>query len=175
MFVSERLRLRKMSDEDIRVYHTWRNNIDVMNSTSPALDLYTYEETKRFVESVILNTETSKSYIIEEKKANQPIGITSLIHIDMKNRNAECIIDIGDQNSWGKGYGTEAFTLLLDYAFLELNLHRVFLRVFSANHKAIRLYEKLGFKHEGSSREALYREGKWQDIVQMGLLKKEYT
>ncbi len=50
-----------------------------------------------------------------------------------------------------------------------------FLRVFSANQKAIHLYEKFGFKHEGMSREALYRQGEWQDIVQMGLLKKEYA
>ncbi len=128
MFVSERIRLRKMIEEDIRVYHTWRNDIDVMISTSPALDLYTYEETKSFVETVILGTNTSKSYIIEERETDQPIGITSLIHIDSKNRNAECIIDLGDKNSWGKGYGTEALNLLLDYAFLELNLHRVFFK-----------------------------------------------
>ncbi|MEC3557614.1 GNAT family protein, partial [Bacillus thuringiensis] len=72
-------------------------------------------------------------------------------------------------------YGSEAMKLLLDYAFLELNLHRVSLRVFSFNHKAIKLYEKIGFVHEGSSRQSLYRNGAWHDIVHMGLLQSEYT
>ncbi|MBS4192363.1 GNAT family N-acetyltransferase [Bacillus sp. FJAT-49705] len=76
-----------------------------------------------------------KSYIILEKKTETPIGITSLINIDYKNRNAECIIDIGKKDSWGKGYGTETMGLLLDYAFLEMNLYRVSLRVFSFNER----------------------------------------
>ncbi|MED4174038.1 GNAT family protein, partial [Halalkalibacterium halodurans] len=95
-------------------------------------------------------------------------------YIDYKNRNAECIIDIGEKTYWGKGYGFEALRLLLNYAFLEMNLHRVSLRVFSFNKKAIRLYEKLGFKHEGTSRQCLYRYGQWHDIVHMGILKDEY-
>ena len=49
-----------------------------------------------------------------EKGNEQPIGILSLINIDNKNRNAECIIDIGEKEYWGKGYGSEGFKLLLD-------------------------------------------------------------
>lgn len=93
----------------------------------------------------------------------------------LQNRNAECIIDIGEKECWGKGYGREALQLLLDYAFLELNLHRVSLRVFSFNEKAIRLYERLGFKDEGRSRQSLYRDGRWHDICHMGILQEEYV
>lgn len=174
MFNSENLRLRKMEREDMENYHTWRNDLDVMATTSPSLDVYSFEETKNFVEDFMLNSHSSKSYIIEMKEDRLPIGVTSLIHIDTKNRNAECIIDIGEKNYWGKGYGSEALSLLLDYAFLELNLHRVSLRVFSLNERAIHLYHKLGFKQEGVVRESLYRNGKWHDLIMMGILKKEY-
>ncbi|MCV4229868.1 GNAT family N-acetyltransferase [Virgibacillus sp. LDC1] len=175
LFDSARLTCRKMTLNDADLYHTWRNDLEVMQSTSPCLDAYQLEETKDFVQHVILGSSSSKSYLILLKETGRPIGIMSLIHIDTKNRNAECIIDIGEKTYWGKGYGFEAMTLLLDYAFLELNLHRVNLRVFSFNHKAIKLYEKIGFVHEGSSRQSLYRNGVWHDIVHMGILQSEYA
>ncbi|MDY7222680.1 GNAT family protein [Halalkalibacterium halodurans] len=174
LFDSKRIRLRKMEKGDVPLYHSWRNDIEMMSSTNPNLDQYSLEETLDFVETIILGSSSSKAYMIHEKEMDVTIGITSLINIDYKNRNAECIIDIGEKTYWGKGYGFEALRLLLNYAFLEMNLHRVSLRVFSFNKKAIRLYEKLGFKHEGTSRQCLYRYGQWHDIVHMGILKDEY-
>ena len=174
MFSSKRLQFRKMVENDIEKYHSWRNDVDVMNTTSLSLDLYSLDETRHFVENIILNSTSSKSYIIEERESATAIGVMSLINIDTKNRNAQCIIDIGEKEYWGKGYGTEALKTLLEYAFLELNLHRVSLRVFSLNEKAIRIYDKLGFVKEGVMRESLYRNGKWHDIIIMGVLKREY-
>ena len=130
--------------------------------------------TSHFVKNIILNSASSKNYIIEESEGNTAIGVTSLINIDTKNRNAECIIDIGEKEYWGKGYGTEALKMLLEYAFLELNLHRVSLRVFSFNESAIHIYNKIGFRKEGIMRESIYRNGKWHDIIIMGVLKREY-
>ncbi|AUJ24140.1 Spermidine N(1)-acetyltransferase [Virgibacillus dokdonensis] len=97
-----------------------------------------------------------------------------MINIDQKNRNAECIIDIGEKDYWGRGVGKEALKLLLDYAFLELNFHRVSLRVFSFNERAIQLYRKLGFKQEGVSRQALFQNGNWHDMIHMAILQQEY-
>lgn len=102
------------------------------------------------------------------------MGVTSLVGIDYKNRNAECILDIGEKSKWGKGYGTEAMSLLLTYAFLELNLHRLSLRVFSTNEKAIHLYKKIGFVQEGRVKEAVFRNGEWIDSIYMGLLQTYY-
>lgn len=174
MLKSSRLQFRKMNSEDIPMYHKWRNDMEVMISTNPLLDVYTLDETKDFVENIIRQSPSSKSYIIEESETKIAIGITSLINIDTKNQNAECIIDIGEKKHWGKGYGTEALSILLQYAFLELNLHRISLRVFSINEKAIHIYSKLGFVNEGVSRQSLYRNGKWHDIIHMGILKEEF-
>ncbi len=174
MLSTERLKFRKMVNDDISIYHKWRNDFEVMFSTSLSLDLYSFEETKHFVENIILGSSNSKSYIIEDKETNKPIGVTSLVNIDVKNQNAEVIIDIGEKNYWGNGLGTEALKIILEYAFLELNLYRISLRVFSLNSKAIHIYTKLGFKQEGVSRQCLYRNGEWHDIIQMGILKEEY-
>lgn len=174
LFESSRIRLRKMTHEDTELYHAWRNDMDVMQSTNPSLDVYSLEETKEFVDQVILGAHSAKSYIMIDKTNETPIGVVSLILIDYKNRNAECIIDIGEKEYWGKGYGSEGLKLLLDYAFYEMNLHRVSLKVFSFNDRAIHLYKKIGFQQEGMIRECLFREGKWYDIIQMGILQDEY-
>lgn len=175
LFQSERLVCRKMTMEDAEQYHAWRNDLEVMQSTSPFLDTYTMEETRDFMQHVILGSASSKSYLLLLKESGKPIGIMSLIHIDLKNRNAECILDIGDKDCWGQGYGAEAMRLLLDYAFLEMNLHRLGLRVFSFNQRAIRLYEKVGFTREGSARQSLFRGGSWHDVIYMGILQNEYV
>lgn len=174
LFESSRVKLRKMTKEDTELYHKWRNEIEVMYSTNPSLDVYPMEETKEFVDHVILGSHTAKSYIMIEKGNEIPIGIVSLINIDNKNRNAEFIIDIGEKEYWGKGYGSEGLKLLLDYVFYEMNLHRVSLRVFSFNDRAINLYTKIGFQQEGNSRQSLFRNGEWHDIIHMGILQNEY-
>jgi RimJ/RimL family protein N-acetyltransferase len=65
---------------------------------------------------------------------------------------------------WNKGYGTEAVELMVKYGFEMLNMHRIWLRVFERNKRAIRTYEKVGFIHEGQLRESDYKEGKYHNI-----------
>ena len=173
MFENKIIKLRKLSTNDYRTYHNWRNDIEVMKTTSPQLDIYTLEETEQFI-SVIASQANAKGYMIEHKESGQTVGIVSLINIDYKNRSAECILDIGARDMWGKGIGTSAMSLILGFAFYELNLHRVYLQVFSFNERAIKLYEKMGFTHDGKFREAIYRDGRWHDTVIMSILKKEY-
>jgi RimJ/RimL family protein N-acetyltransferase len=76
--------------------------------------------------------------------------------------------------AWGKGYGTDATRALLRYAFEEANLHRIELEVFAFNPRAIRVYEKCGFKLEGVRKQALYREGEWHDEHIMAILRDEW-
>ena len=173
MFENKIIKLRKLSTNDYSTYHNWRNDIEVMKTTSPQLDIYTLEETEQFI-SVIASQANAKGYMIEHKESGQTVGIVSLINIDYKNRSAECILDIGARDMWGKGIGTSAISLILGFAFYELNLHRVYLQVFSFNERAIKLYEKMGFTHDGKFREAIYRDGRWHDTVIMSILKKEY-
>jgi RimJ/RimL family protein N-acetyltransferase len=73
-----------------------------------------------------------------------------------------------------KGYGSDAMRVILRYAFTELNLHRVSLNVFEYNPRAVRSYEKVGFKPEGRSRGVLHRAGRRWDLIFMGILFEEW-
>jgi RimJ/RimL family protein N-acetyltransferase len=107
-------------------------------------------------------------------ETNQLIGSCQLHTINHVHRKAELQIRLGDAYERGKGYGTEAVRLLLDFAFKDLNLRRVYLEVFSTNEAAIKVYEKVGFVREGVLRQAAYIDGEYLDILMMGILLEEY-
>ena len=102
------------------------------------------------------------------------LGDVELAVINWGSRDAFVGLGIGERDFWGKGYGTEAMQLILRYAFLELNLRRVTLNVFEYNERAIRSYEKAGFRLEGRQRQMMQREGRRWDILYMGILKEEW-
>ncbi|MEK7077225.1 MAG: GNAT family protein [Patescibacteria group bacterium] len=96
------------------------------------------------------------------------------LEIQKRDRKADFDILIGDKDYWDKGYGTDAATAILDYGFKKLKLHRIFLRVFKFNKRAIKVYKRLGFKYEGMGREAVLSGGKFYDLVYMGILHREW-
>lgn len=95
------------------------------------------------------------------------------LNLTINQRNAALGITI-DRSCWSKGYGKEATELALDYSFNTRNLHRIELWVFEFNERAMHLYEKLGFKKEGVRREAVYKNGRYWDVINMGILKGEW-
>jgi RimJ/RimL family protein N-acetyltransferase len=102
------------------------------------------------------------------------IGICQLHTIHHIHRSAELQIRLGDTAERGRGYGTEAVDLLLDFAFKDLNLQRIYLHVFSHNTAALRLYEKIGFIREGVLRKAAHINGEYVDVVVMAILREDY-
>lgn len=101
-------------------------------------------------------------------------GGCGFVGIDHLHRRAELGIFVGDKALWGRGVGSEAMTLLVDYGFDYLNLHRIFLRVFAENERAIRVYQRVGFQHEGRFRDAEWRHGRWHDMLFMSVLESEW-
>ncbi|WP_025025916.1 GNAT family N-acetyltransferase [Caldalkalibacillus mannanilyticus] len=102
------------------------------------------------------------------------IGFVALLGIEWNNRACILAIGIGDRNNQNKGYGSDALQLILKYAFHELNLFRVGLDVTEYNKQAMRAYEKVGFKVEGSMRAAVLRDGNKYDRIIMGILYDEW-
>jgi len=102
------------------------------------------------------------------------VGMIGLDGIMWTNGTSSLGIVIGNSNDRGQGYGRSAMRLLADFAFRELNLHRLHLTVFAYNTPAIRLYESLGYKLEGTYREHLHRDGKRWDMHHYGLLRQEW-
>ncbi|OQY84005.1 MAG: hypothetical protein B6D41_16170 [Chloroflexi bacterium UTCFX4] len=94
--------------------------------------------------------------------------------MDQPHGDAYVWILIGERDYWGKGYGTDAMRVFMRYAFEEWNLHRLTLRVFGFNQRALRSYEKCGFVYEGKCRAALNKMGQRFDEVWMGITREEW-
>jgi RimJ/RimL family protein N-acetyltransferase len=102
------------------------------------------------------------------------VGCTTFSSLDADNGSVLFHITIGERDAWGRGLGTETAELMLAHAFDGLGLHRVGLSVFSFNPRAIRAYEKAGFRFEGRIRDAIRRDGRYWDEIQMGVLSDEW-
>lgn len=101
------------------------------------------------------------------------IGVTGLHGKDFRDHHAEFGIFVAEPY-WDQGLGSEAMGIMVDYGFCEMNLHRIYLRVIDFNERAIRVYEKQGFRLEGKLREHVYRAGEYHDMLFMGLLRSEW-
>jgi len=95
--------------------------------------------------------------------------------VDLIHNEAWVGIGIGERDFWGKGYGTDMMKLCLQYAFTELNVHRVSLGLHEYNPRALKSYEKAGFRLEGRTRKDMLREGKRTDSLWMGILREEWS
>jgi RimJ/RimL family protein N-acetyltransferase len=114
------------------------------------------------------------NYSIVDINTDELLGNCGVMELDNLNQTCEVGIFIGNKNYWGKGYGTEALFLLLNYLFTALNMHNIKLRVYSFNKRAIKSYEKIGFKTIGKIREALLRGKTRHDIILMDILHDEF-
>ncbi|MBV9878571.1 MAG: GNAT family N-acetyltransferase [Verrucomicrobia bacterium] len=101
------------------------------------------------------------------------IGHVALWGITLKDQCANLGI-ILNREVWSQGYGTEALLLVLRYSFNELNLHRIQLEVLAENSRAIRCYQKAGFREEGRRRQVYFRDRKWRDQILMGILAEDF-
>lgn len=113
-------------------------------------------------------------FAIRRLEDHQLIGQIDLDIVLWTHRESFIGIGLGERDYWGKGYGTDAMRVILNYAFSELNLDRVSLNVFDYNPRARRSYEKAGFEEEGRSREFLLKDGKRYDLIFMGILRSEW-
>lgn len=166
--------LRQIDRSDIEHLRTFVNSPHVMqfsNTYSPISDI----QQERWFDSITSN-ENLFWFGIEDVATctNLLIGTCCLVNIDWIVRSAELRIRIGDPSSWGKGFGSEACKLLINYAYDILNLNRIWLRVFASNSRAIRMYENLGFQQEGRLRHAVYISGNTEDVILMGILRDEW-
>ena len=120
------------------------------------------------------NLSKDHNYSIIDFEKNELIGNCGFLDVDYLNQTAETGLFIGNKNYWNQGYGSEALTLLLDYGFKALNLNNIMLKVYAFNKRAIKSYEKVGFKVIGKRRKGLRRGKETYDIIFMDILEKEF-
>jgi diamine N-acetyltransferase len=171
----ERVRLRAIERSDIPKYYDWVNDPEVTRGLSLYLPMSNADEEKWF-ERALQGDPNEKPLAIEVKDSDgwKLIGNCGLFGIEWVNRCAELGILIGDKSAWNKGFGTETMVLLLRHGFETLNLNRLFLRVYGTNVRAVRAYQKAGFIEEGRMREAVFKNGRYDDIIIMSVLRSEW-
>jgi RimJ/RimL family protein N-acetyltransferase len=170
--IGERLVLRPLDVSDLELCLEWINDPEV------SAHLGRHRPMSRTMETEWLagqyKSESDLSLAIALTDGDRHIGNVGLHSIDSTNRSAEFGILIGEPDARGQGYGLEASRLILSYAFDELGLHRVMLRVFPFNDRALRTYARLGFREEGRLRESYHRRGAFHDTILMSILESEW-
>lgn len=170
-----RIYLRELSKSDIPELNLWRNNhetIDLLGSpfrfVDESIDNYWFESYQN-------NRATNVRLAVCENGKNTIIGAVYLLGIDWLSRSTEFAIWFGNEKARGKGLGSEATRLALHHAFNDLNLNRVYLTLLESNLRALALYKKVGFKEEGILRQATFKNGSYQNLLSMSILKEEYV
>ncbi len=173
MLVGERTILRPLERQDLPVVAAWRNDPEVRpHFFTPYLIAVSGQD--KWYDSY-LSQGDSLIFLIFMRDSNDRLGMIGLDHIDHRNQSAEYgRLLIADPKMRGQGYALDATLTLLRHAFRDLNLNRIYLRVYADNDAAIGLYERCGFVREGLEREAVFMDGRFRDLVHMSILRSEY-
>jgi RimJ/RimL family protein N-acetyltransferase len=170
MLRGERVLLRAIEDDDLPRYIQWLNDPTVIEFFGQFQPMTLTQEQQWYEQ--MLQDDSVINFATEYN--GQHIGGSGFCAIDRQNRNAEVGLFIGITDLWDKGLGREVLEALVKYGFDELNLNRIYLRVFAENKRAVHLYEKVGFQHEGRWRQAEFRHGRYHDMLWMSVLREEW-
>lgn len=160
--------LRSIAMEDTDNIIKWRNS-DAVRKNFIYQELFTRQSHAYWMETMV-NTGKVVQMIICLKEGDRPVGSVYIRDIDHRHHKGEYGIFIGEADARGKGIGTAAAKLMISYAFEELHLHRLFLRVFADNQQAIASYEKAGFAKEAYLKDDVCIDGVYRDIVLMAVI-----
>ena len=169
---TERIYLRPFEQTDVDAYFPSLFDEEMRRLTGTQ-GSFTHQQVERFVEEA--SQDSSRiMLLICLQDTDEMIGEIVLMDMHAKNRSGHIRIAIDSAAHQGKGYGTEAMKLLLGYGFGICNLHRIELEVYAFNERAIRTYERLGFKREGVRRDVLFYNHRYHDAILMSMLEDEF-
>lgn len=168
--IGSRIYLRPLDDSDAEGdYVSWLNDPEVCNFNAH----HVFPYSKKGALSYIEHTSVSKDSIVLAvclKENDRHIGNISLQCINLISRSAEFAILMGDKDNWGKGFAKEASLLLLGHGFKELNLHRIYCGTSAENIAMQKLASAIGMTQEGVRKEAMFKHGKYLDIIEFGII-----
>lgn len=170
MLRGENILLRAIERDDLARLHLFNNDfqVELAGGGDPPMPQSMARLEAEFDQNIANGGREGAVFGIE--KSGLFIGQCALFNFNETNRRCELGITIGDKTHWGQGYGREAVNLLVEYAFQYRNMHRVWLEVIGNNERAIRAYKSVGFEVEGTLREHIWSNGRYHDIIVMGLL-----
>src|SRR5262245_34963216 len=157
--IGSKIYLRPIAMDDIPLMCEWVNHPDVTRTLRMWRPMTSLNE-REFVDHVSRSSNDLATLIVV-RATGRPLGTCGLMRIDWVSRHAGVGIGIGEPKEWGKGYGSEATRLIVDYAFESVNLNRVWLDVHDGHPAARTAYEKAGFRLEGTQRQAQFKQGRY--------------
>lgn len=168
--MNPKFRLRKLSEKDIPGMMEWMHDPDINQWFRFNAGAMTEERVRKFIAGSF--TEKTRHYAIVNE-SDEYLGTISLEEIDEENCHALYAISTR-KCARGSGAALEATRILLDIAFHELKLERVYLNVLADNIRAKRFYEKAGFRYEGCFHKHLKLRGEWRDWDWYAILRDDY-
>ena len=170
MLQGERIILRAIERKDLPNYVQWLNDPVVLEYFGAHLPLSLAQE-EGWYENMLQDSSVC-NFAVELE--GQHIGGGGFSSIDGRHRNAEVGLFIGLPELWNQGLGRDVLETLIRFGFQQLNLHRIYLRVFAENKRAVHMYDKVGFRQEGCWRQAEFRHGRYHDTLWMSILHDEW-
>jgi RimJ/RimL family protein N-acetyltransferase len=167
--------LRDLARADIPAINAWRQDRFVTDPLGAPPRHISLDVDLAWFDEYLRRRGTDVRCVICVGSDAAPVGIVSLTSIHPVHRSAEFHVMIGKRDLYGQGIGTSATRQMLRHGFLDLNVRRIYLSVLAGNTAAVRVYEKAGFRQEGVAKEAAYKNGEYEDVLLMALLRAEFA
>ena len=166
MISGEKIYLKGIMKEDVPMIYKWVNQEGLRDLTGTLYPVSEMEHEKWIVN--LLASPDRKLFMICCAETDRKIGTIGLRNFNWINRNAELFISIGEVDDYtSKGYGSDAVRTFVKYCFEHINLHKIYLHVFASNGRAIRCYEKAGFREEGLLKDHHFSRGCYENVMVM--------
>lgn len=165
--------LRAHRLDDYLTSINWRNDDQIWSQLEGCKYYVSESYEKKWVEDAIFDSKNIRLAICL-KEDDRYIGNVGITNINQANRSGESHILIGDHSCWGKGIGVEAYRIMLDYVFNERGFHRIEARVLEDNLASLKMHQKCGFKIEGTLREIVFKNGRWQNQIVLSIIENEF-
>ena len=174
MLKGEKVVLRAFERADLERIHQFNNDVEVelAGGGDPPMPQSLARLQAEYDSRASKGGRDNADFVIEAD--GKCIGVCGLERFDETAQTCELGIGIGDKEYWGQGYGRDTVRILLDYAFRLRNMRKVWLRVWGNNERAIRCYRACGFVEEGRLREHVWSNGRYEDLIYMGVLRDEW-
>jgi RimJ/RimL family protein N-acetyltransferase len=164
----EHVILGDVTTDHYPLIHAWLNDLPTLRSAGVPIRPTTFDTFVRLYEQGMAGMrEDQVWFLVTDRESGTPVGFTMLRDIDITHQRCEFAITIGAAAQRGRGLGTEATRLTVDYAFEVLDLHTVLLTVASYNLGGIRAYSRAGFREIGRQRESWALGSRLYDTVYM--------
>jgi len=166
--------LRELSRDDVPIINRWRQDPVVADCVVAPRRFIGLDVDLTWYDDYLARRSSEVRCAVCLAESGQLVGMVSLTRIDYIHRNAEFSIMVGEREARNRGVGTAAARAMVRHGLFDVNLHRIYVSILRDNVSSIRMCQKAGFREEGTIREGAYKNGRYHDLILMGVLKSEW-